>query len=440
MIKIIIKLVCLICLIFTNCNKSSEIKLGEVYRLLENEKHDDKSIVFSKKLAIWNNIGYNYFIEDGKVNIKYMSGYYPFEIINNNLIFNPTNNEYYAIINDDDFTNDKYKDKFIGRWIVFGETFISTIDFFPDGNCNKEDVTGFNYEVSSKILRIFKTSLSEKKEISEYYYFIQNNKIILKTSRDINLTLVEYNLALQDYKLTYETHVVKIGDNISNLAVNYGLNQDTILSVNKVANSRSLQIGKVLKIPNKDGIIYTIRNNDNLNSISQRFNVDKDDIQLVNEIFSENVLVGTELFIPGARLSVAMLQEFTGDLFSRPLYGDIISYYGRRRDPINPDQTEFHSGIDIRGVTGSPVRSAMAGRVSSVGYDNIYGNYVIINHHSGYRTLYGHLSVIRTRAGANVAQGERIGDVGSTGQVTEPQLHFTVYKNGVLVNPLNLMR
>ena len=82
----------------------------------------------------------------------------------------------------------------------------------------------------------------------------------------------------------------------------------------------------------------------------------------------------------------------------------------------------------------------MAGRVTAVGYNNVYGNYVVINHHSGYRTLYGHLNAIRTRTGAYVVQGERVGDVGSTGQSTGPHLHFTVYKNGVTVNPRALMR
>jgi len=134
------------------------------------------------------------------------------------------------------------------------------------------------------------------------------------------------------------------------------------------------------------------------------------------------------------------LQEINGDLFIWPLYGTISSFYGNRRDPVNPDRWEFHNGIDIRGRTGTPIRAAMAGRVSSVGFDRVYGNYVIINHHSGYRTLYAHLSVIRTRSGAYVAQGERIGDAGNTGLSTGPHLHFTVYKNGNTVNPRVLLR
>jgi murein DD-endopeptidase MepM/ murein hydrolase activator NlpD len=100
----------------------------------------------------------------------------------------------------------------------------------------------------------------------------------------------------------------------------------------------------------------------------------------------------------------------------------------------------FHTGLDIRGSTGTPVRAAMSGRVSQTGYDAVFGNYVVISHHSGYRTLYGHMSVIRTRNGAYVGTGERIGDVGSTGLSTGPHLHFMVYKNGVTVNPRSLIK
>jgi murein DD-endopeptidase MepM/ murein hydrolase activator NlpD len=82
----------------------------------------------------------------------------------------------------------------------------------------------------------------------------------------------------------------------------------------------------------------------------------------------------------------------------------------------------------------------MAGRVSSVGYDGVSGNYVVITHHSGYRTLYAHLSVVRTKVGAYVRGGDLIGDVGSTGLSTGPHLHFTVYKNGVTVNSRALIR
>jgi murein DD-endopeptidase MepM/ murein hydrolase activator NlpD len=240
--------------------------------------------------------------------------------------------------------------------------------------------------------------------------------------------------------LFFTSHTVKSGENISELAVNFGLNQDTIISINKITNSRLLQIGAVLKIPNQDGILHTVKNGDTLSSIAEKYKADEDTIKIVNELFSENIASGRDLFIPGARLDRYMLQEINGDLFIWPVSGVITSPYGSRRDPFNGNRRQFHTGIDIRGSMGTPIRAAMSGRVSQVGYDGVFGNFVVISHHSGYRTLYAHMSVIRTRTGAYVTQGERIGDIGSTGLSTGPHLHFTVYKDGVTVNPRSLMR
>ena len=78
--------------------------------------------------------------------------------------------------------------------------------------------------------------------------------------------------------------------------------------------------------------------------------------------------------------------------------------------------------------------------MSFAGYSNIYGNYVIIKHANGYQTLYAHMSKILAKKGQWVSQGTRIGLVGSTGYSTGPHLHFTVYKNGQLVNPMTLIK
>jgi len=271
-------------------------------------------------------------------------------------------------------------------------------------------------------------------------------------NEDISMTLASYELAPPETAalepealsktriLLYDTHTVTSGENISTLAVNMGLNQGTIISVNKISNTRLLQIGKVLKIPNQDGILHAVRSGDTLSSIAEKYKAQPEEIKTANELFSDKIRTGTDLFIPGAKLDWVSLQEINGDLFIWPINGAITSPYGYRKDPFNGNRVQFHSGLDIRGSMGTPVRAAMSGRVSNTGYDAVYGNYVIISHHSGYRTLYGHLSVIRTRSGAYVGTGERIGDVGSTGLSTGPHLHFMVYKNGVTVNPRSLIK
>jgi LysM repeat protein len=252
--------------------------------------------------------------------------------------------------------------------------------------------------------------------------------------------VLEPELFSKSRVLLYDSHIVRDGEHISGLSISSGLNQDTIISVNNITSSRLLQIGKVLKLPNQDGILHNVKSGETLSSIAERYKVDSEDIRTANELFSNSISAGTDIFVPGARMDWEKLQEINGDLFIWPVSGAITSSYGYRRNPFNRSRSQFHNGMDIRGSTGTPVRAAMAGRVSGVGYDNVFGNYVVISHHSGYRTLYGHMSVIRTRTGAYVAMGERIGDVGNTGQSTGPHLHFTVYKNGVTVNPRPLMR
>jgi murein DD-endopeptidase MepM/ murein hydrolase activator NlpD len=239
--------------------------------------------------------------------------------------------------------------------------------------------------------------------------------------------------------LFYSSYTVQKGDIIGILAAEFGLTQDTLISVNGIKNTRLIQIGQVLRIPNQDGILHTVKNGETPISIAEKYNSDPGAIKTANELFSDNIHSETVLFVPGARLDSINLREINGDLFIWPASGYISSPYGYRASPFTGVR-QFHSGLDISAAMGSPIRAAMSGRVSAAGFDNIFGNYVVISHHSGYRTLYGHMSVIRVKSGAYVGTGDRIGDVGSTGLSTGPHLHFTVYKNGITVNPRTLMR
>jgi murein DD-endopeptidase MepM/ murein hydrolase activator NlpD len=239
--------------------------------------------------------------------------------------------------------------------------------------------------------------------------------------------------------LLSETYRVERGDMISTLARKFGLNQDTLISYNAIKNTRLLQIGQILKIPNQDGILHTVSRGDTLSGLAETYKASPEDIKTVNELFSDSIREGTTLFIPGARLDWVNLQEINGDLFIWPITGYITSPYGYRNSPFT-GLRQFHSGIDIGAISGTPIRSAMSGRVIVAGWSDTYGNYVVVSHHSGYRTLYGHMSLIRVKSGEYVSTGQRLGDVGSTGLSTAPHLHFTVYKNGVTVNPRTLMK
>ena len=239
--------------------------------------------------------------------------------------------------------------------------------------------------------------------------------------------------------LQYGAYTFNHGDIISRLASDFGLQQGTLISVNSIKNTRTMPIGLVLKIPNQDGILHTVHSGDTLGTIAAKYKADISEIKIANELFSDTLHSGTVLFIPGGQLDLITQAEINGDLFNWPIRGRISSAYGYRNSPFTGAR-QFHSGIDISAPSGAPIRAAMPGRVSTAGWDDTFGNYVLISHHSGYRTLYAHMSVIRVKSGAYVSMGERIGDVGSTGLSTAPHLHFTVYKNGRTVNPYALIR
>ena len=115
--------------------------------------------------------------------------------------------------------------------------------------------------------------------------------------------------------------------------------------------------------------------------------------------------------------------------FIWPVSGPITSPFGMRWGTLHP-------GIDIGVPTGTPIHAAAAGTVIYCGWEEGYGNLVVIDHHNGLGTAYGHQSRIAVSCGANVAQGDVIGYSGCTGFCTGPHVHFEVRVNGQPVDPL----
>ena len=117
-------------------------------------------------------------------------------------------------------------------------------------------------------------------------------------------------------------------------------------------------------------------------------------------------------------------------------YSSITSPFGYRESPTSGAST-FHQGVDLDTGTGWPVVAAKAGTVTVAGWGKAAGNYVQINHHDGFSSIYMHLSSIGVSVGQNVGAGQYIGATGSTGVSTGDHLHFGISLNGVYVNPCN---
>lgn len=115
-------------------------------------------------------------------------------------------------------------------------------------------------------------------------------------------------------------------------------------------------------------------------------------------------------------------------------YVYISSRFGERVHPIT-GELKNHNGMDIASNMGTTVYAADGGKVVLAEWYGGYGNCIMIDHGNGYKTLYGHLSVIGVSEGQSVSQGAVIGAVGSTGNSTGPHLHFEVYANGSRIDP-----
>lgn len=264
-------------------------------------------------------------------------------------------------------------------------------------------------------------------------------------SKEISDTIeIENEIANEELPpLTYKTYRVKQGDMIGYIAEQNNISQDTLITVNHISSTRTIQVGSYLKIPSIAGILYTVRENgETFEKIAEKYDISAEKCATVNNMaMNVSLKAGDTLFLPDAQMDQVTRQEINGDLFHKPLKSRyyLTSNYGWRSSPFNTGKRSFHGGTDMACSTGTPIYAALDGRVSFTGYNDTYGNYVIITHHSGYKTLYAHMSSITAKQGSYVYSNTIIGKVGSTGMSTGPHLHFAVYKNGKSMNPMSLI-
>jgi murein DD-endopeptidase MepM/ murein hydrolase activator NlpD len=250
-------------------------------------------------------------------------------------------------------------------------------------------------------------------------------------AEEIPLDLVE-TFSWKEYK-------VRKGDTLSEIATAQDLDLGTLIASNGITNARRLQEGEVLRIPNMDGIPYTVKAGDSLSTISGASSVPLQVILDVNDLESDVINPGMTLFLPGAQMPQEDIRLALGEAFIYPIRGRLTSPYGWRIDPIAGVE-RFHSAIDLAAPLGTPVKAAMDGRVSRVAVNSVYGNYIILTHQGAYQTMYAHLSAVSIKQGDWVTQNSKIGEVGSTGYSTGNHLHFAVFRNDKPINPLEVLQ
>jgi len=312
-------------------------------------------------------------------------------------------------------------------------------------------VVGTNWDSIAETFKLGEVSLQTLQDTAAYEIMEASYRPALPGTEavreDIPLDVTEM-FAWTEYQ-------VREGDTISGIASRFSVSAGSIIAFNNIQEAWNIRAGRTLKIPNMDGIPYTVGKNDTISKIAVKMKVPQNAILDANNLLSDTILPGEVLFIPGARMDANEFNRaFRRDATRRdsvrradtpiilPVGGKVTSGYGWREDPVRPvaGEKRFHRGVDFIGRTGDPIKAAIKGTVLHIDNNPNLGNFIILKHEGGYQTLYAHLSAYSVRAGDMVSQGQEIGKIGATGYTTGPHLHFEVFRNGNRIDPLDLYK
>lgn len=165
----------------------------------------------------------------------------------------------------------------------------------------------------------------------------------------------------------------------------------------------------------------------------------EDSVDLSNEIAAAERQYAAELEAAREAQESGTLSGTGGFIWPVPGYTRVSSKYGNRIHPIS-GKPSFHGGIDIPARSGTKIVASKSGIVVVGTYNSSYGNYIVLAHPDGTKTLYAHMRARAASVGSTVTQGSTIGYVGTTGSSTGNHLHFETWKgssSSSRVNPMS---
>jgi hypothetical protein len=268
------------------------------------------------------------------------------------------------------------------------------------------------------------------------------------------------------YRTGVTDYTVDSGDSIFGISKRFNLEPESVLWANEETLSLGvdyLSVGMGLKIPPTDGIYYQWKEGDRLDAVAAKYSVKSDDILLwVSnnlDILNPEIKPGDFIMIPGG---IGEYTQWVVPVIPTGKNGAVATLSGPgactvmgyvligtntfiwpagNRSISGNDYWDGHQGIDIAAGDGAPIYASDNGTVVYAGWNaNGYGNTVMIDHGTGYATLYAHLSAVNVACAVGVAQGQVIGYGGSTGNSTGPHLHFELRYNGGTINPWTLLQ
>ncbi len=261
--------------------------------------------------------------------------------------------------------------------------------------------------------------------------------------QDVNLVNIHApDIAINKLRDNIVEYEVQNGDTISSIAKQFDISINTILWANNLSSRSLIKPGMKLRILPISGVEHTIKKRETLNSIALYYKADIDKIIEFNNLPADGkVVAGKSIIIPDGikptNVSTIVLSPSRRTNFNtyNPDAPRVITttadvgYFMYPTTGRNWGRLHGFNGVDIATPCGTPIYSAAEGTIITAafgGWNGGYGNYIKIRHPNGVITLYAHLSKVLVRNGSNVAKGQLIGLVGSTGRSTGCHLHWEV--------------
>jgi murein DD-endopeptidase MepM/ murein hydrolase activator NlpD len=252
---------------------------------------------------------------------------------------------------------------------------------------------------------------------------------------------------------------VQPGDSLWALARTYGTTVEALARTNSIAATSTLRVGQALTIPGRYGAVNATTGGsnpdvggtvpievrvvagDNLWKIARQHNTTTAAIAALNGLDNDLLRVGQVLrVVPGPDIGLASVPQLFipegGDSMVWPLVGQITSRFGWRR--LSVGGSNMHSGLDIDGNTGDPIRSATSGTVTFAGWKAGLG-YTLVVEKGTTEYWYAHASSLLAKVGQRVNPGDVIARVGATGVATGAHLHFEIRVDGRPIDPLPIL-
>lgn len=247
---------------------------------------------------------------------------------------------------------------------------------------------------------------------------------------------------------------VREGDTLYSIARKKDVPIRALIEINELKAPYVIHPGQFLSLPKPT--IYRVRKGDTLYSIARRYNMS------VHVLAQSNRISEPYAIKPGQELSISSWYDTTKETASAPVKRRMVAkpvrrpnaFKGEAKIPKSQTKKKFvwpasgqvvsrfgegmsgNDGINIAGRIGDPIKAADGGTVVYAGNElKGYGNLVLVRHKNGWITAYAHNNKLNVVKGQTVTRGQKIAEMGTTGGVKSPQLHFEVRYKAKVVNP-----